>query len=153
MVCLCLVGCSDEVTMPSAGQLMEFENAGPLRPAVDMNRLVRARIGGGPYRVVNGDVLELTMPALLLAVTHEQAAGTDKAAPYMCRIGDGGTVTLPLVGDPLYIQKKRKRAADEKLGRLFLHSTKLSFTDLQGVKQTFESPLPTELELFLTKLP
>jgi len=99
LVCLCLVGCSDEVTMPSAGQLMEFENAGPLRPTVDMNRLVRAKIGGGPYRVVNGDVLELTLPALLLAVTHEQAAGADKVAPYLCRIGDGGTVALPLVGE------------------------------------------------------
>lgn len=59
----------------------------------------------------------------------------------------------PLVGDPLYIQKKRKRAADNKLGRLFLHSTKLSFTDLKGDKQTFESPLPGELQEFLTQLP
>ncbi|MEK7625662.1 MAG: RluA family pseudouridine synthase [Patescibacteria group bacterium] len=58
----------------------------------------------------------------------------------------------PLVGDPLYIQKKRKRAWDDKLGRLFLHSTKLSFTDLKGFKQTFESPLPPELQSFLTKL-
>lgn len=58
----------------------------------------------------------------------------------------------PLVGDPLYIQKKRKRAWDEKLGRLFLHSTKLSFIDLEGNKQTFESPLPEELKKFLTHL-
>lgn len=99
LVCICLVGCSDEVTMPSAGQLMEFENAGPLRPTVDMNRLVKAKIGGGSYRVVNGDVLELTMPAILLAVTHEQAAAADKAAPYICRVGESGTVNLPLVGE------------------------------------------------------
>ena len=99
LVCFCLVGCSDEATMPSAGQLMEFENAGPLRPSVDMNRLVRAKIGGGPYRVVNGDVLELTMPAILLAVTHEQAAAADKATPYICRVGESGTVSLPLVGE------------------------------------------------------
>lgn len=58
----------------------------------------------------------------------------------------------PLVGDPLYIQKKRKRTWDEKLGRLFLHSTKLSFTDLEGNRQTFESPLPKELTEFLTQL-
>ncbi len=58
----------------------------------------------------------------------------------------------PLVGDPLYFQKKRKRAWDEKLGRLFLHSTKLSFTDLGGNKQTFESPLPDELQEFLKTL-
>lgn len=56
----------------------------------------------------------------------------------------------PLVGDPLYFQKKRKKMWDEKLGRLFLHCTKLSFTDLDGQTQTFESPLPTPLEHFLT---
>ena len=59
----------------------------------------------------------------------------------------------PLAGDPLYFQKKRKRTWDEKLGRLFLHSTKLSFIDLHGDKQTFKSPLPKELQEFLIKIP
>ena len=58
----------------------------------------------------------------------------------------------PLVGDPLYFQKKQKRAWDKKLGRLFLHSTKLGFTDLSGNKQEFISPLPKELEEFLKLL-
>ncbi|TSC83948.1 MAG: Uncharacterized protein G01um101413_751 [Parcubacteria group bacterium Gr01-1014_13] len=58
----------------------------------------------------------------------------------------------PLVGDPLYFQKKQKRVWDKKLARLFLHSTKLSFTDLGGKKQTFESPLPPELTEFLKLL-
>ncbi len=58
----------------------------------------------------------------------------------------------PLVGDPLYFQKKQKRAWDEKLGRLFLHSTKLGFTDLDGEAQEFNSPLPKELDEFLKLL-
>ena len=58
----------------------------------------------------------------------------------------------PLVGDPLYFQKKRKRDWDEKLGRLFLHSTKLSFTDLVGSRKTFESELPDKLKMFLDTL-
>jgi 23S rRNA pseudouridine1911/1915/1917 synthase len=58
----------------------------------------------------------------------------------------------PLVGDPLYFQKKQKRTWDEKLGRLFLHSTKLGFTDLEGNKQEFELPLPKELTEFLKLL-
>lgn len=58
----------------------------------------------------------------------------------------------PLVGDPLYFQKKRKRAWDEKLGRLFLHSAKLSFQDLEGKTQTFESKLPKKLSEFLETL-
>ncbi len=58
----------------------------------------------------------------------------------------------PIVGDPLYFQKKQKRNWDERLGRLFLHSTKLGFTDLDGNRQTFELPLPKELDEFLTLL-
>ena len=58
----------------------------------------------------------------------------------------------PLVGDPLYFQKKQKRVWDKKLGRLFLHATKLGFIDLEGKKQIFESPLPKELKNFLKLL-
>lgn len=97
--CVCLAGCSDQIDLPSAGQLLEFENAGPVSPTVDMDRLARARIGGGPYRVVPGDVLELTMPAILQVVTAEGAGGTEQAAPYVCRVNESGTVSLPVVGD------------------------------------------------------
>lgn len=58
----------------------------------------------------------------------------------------------PLVGDPLYFQKKRQSKWDKKLGRLFLHSAKLSFIDLDGERQTFESPLPKKLDEFLKLL-
>lgn len=55
----------------------------------------------------------------------------------------------PVVGDPLYFQKKQKRTWDKKLGRLFLHCTKLVFKDLNGQSQSFESPLPEDLRNFL----
>ena len=58
----------------------------------------------------------------------------------------------PVVGDPLYFQKKRHDKWDIKLGRLFLHSTLLGFTDLEGNTQTFASPLPPQLQNFLTNL-
>jgi len=58
----------------------------------------------------------------------------------------------PVVGDPLYFQKKRKDRWDKKLGRLFLHCTKIGFTDLTHEKQLFESPLPKELSDFLKLL-
>ncbi|KKU27301.1 MAG: Ribosomal large subunit pseudouridine synthase D [Candidatus Magasanikbacteria bacterium GW2011_GWA2_46_17] len=57
-----------------------------------------------------------------------------------------------LVGDPLYYTKKQKRAWDNKLGRLFLHSARLGFTDLDGERKVFESTLPKELEEFLKEL-
>lgn len=95
---ICLVGCTDQIQPPSAAQLIEFENAGPVGPSVDMDRLVRARIGGGPYRVAPGEVLELTMPAILQGVTVAEPGISGQMAPYLCRISNNGTITLPVVG-------------------------------------------------------
>jgi protein involved in polysaccharide export with SLBB domain len=64
-----------------------------------MDRLVRAKIGGGPYRIVPGDVLELTMPAILQKVTVEGLGRTEQVTPYVCRVNESGTVGLPVVGD------------------------------------------------------
>ncbi len=94
-----LAGCSDQVSLPSPEGLAEFEYAGPTRPSVDIDRLVKAKIGGGPYRVVPGEVLELTMPAILQVVTAEEPEISGKMAPYVCRISDAGTITLPVVGE------------------------------------------------------
>lgn len=58
----------------------------------------------------------------------------------------------PLVGDPLYYQKKRKKNLDEKCGRLFLHSVSLAFLDLEGDRRSFEAPLPDKLQTFLLTL-
>lgn len=58
----------------------------------------------------------------------------------------------PVVGDPMYYQRRQKRMWDDRLGRLFLHCTKLSFKDLSGETQTFESPLPKQLSDFLKLL-
>jgi 23S rRNA pseudouridine1911/1915/1917 synthase len=58
----------------------------------------------------------------------------------------------PVVGDPIYFQKKRKNVWDKKLGRLFLHATQLSFSDLEKQRQTFNSPLPQQLQEFLQTL-
>jgi len=94
-----LVGCGEQVHLPSAGQLAEFENAGPVRPTVDMDRLVRAKIDGGPYRVVPGDVLELTMPTILRVVTAERPQVPDQVTAYVCRVSESGAITLPAVGE------------------------------------------------------
>ncbi len=92
-------GCSDDVRLPSAEQLTRFQDAGPQQPKVDMDRLVNARIGGGPHRVLPGEVLELTMPTILQVVTAEEPEISGKTAPYVCRVGQAGTITLPVVGE------------------------------------------------------
>ncbi len=93
------IGCSENVLLPSAEQLAQFENAGPQQPSVDRDRLVSAKIGGGPHRVVSGEVLELTMPSILQVVTAKEPEITGKMAPYVCRISKAGTITLPVVGE------------------------------------------------------
>ena len=93
---LCLVGCSDKVRLPSPEGLAEFENAGPVIPTIEMDRLIRARIGGVP---LPGEVLEITMPAIWGVVTAEEPDEAERAAPYVCRVSKSGTITLPVVGE------------------------------------------------------
>ena len=76
-------GCSDEVHLPSAQKLIEFENAGLGRPSLDIDRLLGADVSGGAYRVVPEDVLELNMPAIVRFATAEEAdGGIDAATSY-----------------------------------------------------------------------
>jgi len=96
---ICLSGCGPQARLPSIEQLAEFENAGPILPSVDLDRLMRAKIGVGPYRVVPGDVLELTIPAILQVVTVEQPELIDGVTPYACRVSKSGFITLPIVGE------------------------------------------------------
>lgn len=58
----------------------------------------------------------------------------------------------PIVGDPLYRQKKRKDKWDKICGRLFLHCVRLAFFDRNGEKQEFNSALPQTLSDFLLLL-
>lgn len=101
-VMLMLAGCSDGVRAPSPEQLAAFEQAGAIKPTVDMDRIQKAKLKTGPYRVVPGDVLEFTMPALLQAVTtaEVQAAQTRRQEdyPYLVRVDNTGMIALPAVG-------------------------------------------------------
>ena len=92
-------GCSDEVRLPSAEQLAEFENARSVHPTVDLDQLVRAKTNGGPYRVVPDDVLELTMPSILHAVTGEGLGGEERIYPHVWRVSENGTIRLPIIGE------------------------------------------------------
>jgi len=99
---LCLMGCGDQVRMPTQEELAAFDAAGSITPTVDMSRIEKAKLKTGPYRVVPGDVLEFTMPALLQAVTAAEVqmaqARSQGDYPYLCRVRDNGTITLPAIG-------------------------------------------------------
>jgi protein involved in polysaccharide export with SLBB domain len=94
-----LAGCGDNVHLPSSKELAEFENAGPVPPSIDTNRLVQARIGGGPYHVVPGDAIELTMPAVVRFISVKEFGSNNTVSPYITRVNEDGNITLPIVGD------------------------------------------------------
>lgn len=100
---LCLAGCSDNVHLPTADQITAFEAADPIIPPIDMDRINRAKLHTGPYRVVPGDVLEFTMPALLRAVSGAEIRSAreqnGRDEPFICRVSDEGTIALPAVGE------------------------------------------------------
>lgn len=99
---LCLAGCSDGIRTPTPEQEAAFNAVGSITPTVDMDRVRKAKLVTGPYRVVSGDVLEFTMPALLRAVTEAQVreaqTGDGRSEPFICRVSDAGAITLPAVG-------------------------------------------------------
>ena len=51
----------------------------------------------------------------------------------------------PIVGDHLYKYKEKTKLEP---GRIMLHARELTFTDMQGEKQTFEAELPEEFKQF-----
>lgn len=54
----------------------------------------------------------------------------------------------PIVGDGVYTTKPYRKQRDD-LARPFLHATRLAFTDVDGTRRMFESPLPEELRRFI----
>jgi len=92
LLSVCFVGCEGPAS--SAMQLAEFEDAGPVIPNIDMDLLMRSRIGGAP---LPGEVLEITMPTILQVVTAEEPLRASDT--YACRVSESGTITLPAVGE------------------------------------------------------
>lgn len=99
LLTLNFAGCGDNLSPSSEKQLAQFENAGPVHPTEGMDRLLKSTSRKGSYRVMPGEVLELTMPAILQVVTAEEESGIEAIAPYMCRVNQRGTITLPVVGE------------------------------------------------------
>jgi len=99
LLAVCTGGCGDNVHLPTAQELIEFESASPIAPSIDKDRMVRAKIGGGPYRVMTGDALELTMPAVVRFISAKEMDINTTVTPYISRVNPGGNITLPIVGN------------------------------------------------------
>ena len=99
LLSLNFAGCRDQVQPSSAKQLAQLKNAGPVHPTEGMDRLMKSPARRAAYRVMPGEVMELTMPAILQVITTEGEDGVGTIAPYMCRVSQKGTITLPVVGE------------------------------------------------------
>jgi polysaccharide export outer membrane protein len=89
--------------LSTPAELAAFETAGPIQLPVDLEKLVRARIPPGPYRVVRGDQLTLAMPTIMQAVSTTAEGDPNRASrepsPFACRVDASGAIALPAVGD------------------------------------------------------
>ena len=102
-------GCGPKVSPPDV--VSEFAKAGPIKSeaeVADSYGVTGLKSNVGPYRVIPGDILEFQMPAVLRVISSDlpawlrptsrygRAAG---AEPYLARVSQTGTVTLPIVGE------------------------------------------------------
>jgi protein involved in polysaccharide export with SLBB domain len=98
---LFLAGCGPSLSSPE--DATKFEKAGPIQAVMDFDRLAKGK--AGPYRVIPGDVLEFQMHVSLRIVSSElpdwlrPSYGYKEIEPYLVRVSDAGTITLPIIGD------------------------------------------------------
>ena len=98
---LFLAGCGPSLSSPE--EVTKFKKAGPIQAVIDFDQLAKGK--PGPYRVIPGDVLEFQMHVSLRVVSSElpdwlrPAYGYKEIEPYLVRVSDAGTVTLPIIGD------------------------------------------------------
>ena len=92
--------------MLTTDEMTEFDKAGPIMPGANVEgSAITASSYIGPYRVLPGDVLELQMPAVLRVLSLEfsewlkPAYGNKDHEPYLVRVSEKGTITLPIVGE------------------------------------------------------
>ncbi|MBP7936772.1 MAG: SLBB domain-containing protein [Phycisphaerae bacterium] len=91
-------GCGESSTPE---EVTRFQQAGPVQPPVDEDRVVNAKLPSGPYRPVAGDVLEVVMPAVLQEARSSYQPTIELTRPesHLCRVGDDGKITLPIIGE------------------------------------------------------
>ncbi len=93
---LFMCGCGGP-SVSSAEQLNKFNRVGAIRHLQDQDAEIKSKYDS-VYRVVEGDVLELTMPVTMQETSWEPARRAVNDNPYYCRVSNDGTITLPVVG-------------------------------------------------------
>lgn len=99
---LFVTGCGPGLSSPEL--VREFEQAGPIKLGVHIDGVTGRRDQVGPYCVVPGDILRFQMPTVLRVITSDLSEwlrpvrGHKDVEPYLVRVSEAGTITLPIVG-------------------------------------------------------
>lgn len=96
--CLILAGCQ-KPELSTFDEYVEFKNAGPIRPTVDFDRLIKAKTPTKSYQMGVGDVLRFDLAPDLWVVGTERPEPYEKDKPYYCRVSESGSIKLPIVGE------------------------------------------------------
>ncbi len=103
----------------------------------------RSAAGEGKDATTTYDVLKRFATTTLLSV-RILTGRTHQIRAHLFAAG------FPVVGDQLY--RIQHTVNVPPLDRIFLHASKLGFTDLAGKPREFERPLPKELEQYLSSI-
>jgi len=101
LAALCVLACGcQEARLSTSQEVAAFEMAGPITPKIDLEQLLSAKTNFGIYAVGMGDVIEVQMPTIITAVSPKTYKDQMKQVePYLCRVSDNGTITVPILGE------------------------------------------------------
>jgi polysaccharide export outer membrane protein len=80
-------------------QIERFNMAGDAVQAELLDPVMAQKINAGLYKIAPGDVLEFTMPTILSAKSADLSDLVRKVEPFISRVSNTGTVTLPIIGE------------------------------------------------------
>jgi len=95
---LLAAGCLDMVHPANTQQFESFNRNTPSVP-IACDEQMTVNVAVGPYQVVPGDVVELTMPAILTIESADKVVSIEdtRSAPY--RVTHEGMILLPVIGE------------------------------------------------------
>ncbi len=82
----------------SHAELDAFNQAGPIEPELDRDKITAARSVVGEYLIDVGDQLEIYAPQVAATISNRTGYAGDKASSFVTRVDDEGYATMPLLG-------------------------------------------------------
>ena len=113
---LSAAGCGPKPS--SDREMFEFEKAGLVTAQIDFDGTNMINNNKGPYRVIAGDTLEFQMPVILRIISSDLSlwlrpvSGHKDVEPYIVRVSQTGTITLPIVSQ-LHVSGKTLAEIEE----------------------------------------